>query len=141
MRENAKTFDPWIQTIKSLSALYRIAAPGVMRQPAPISNRRSQIGCYRTSADNFHVSVELVERIDACTATISWRDATLCCYVDQVWRASRSRVTGVCAMSGRVIGPNDDVFKPRRGRIAPLNDRAMILVDMLDEFERIQQQS
>ncbi|WP_254369037.1 DUF3331 domain-containing protein [Paraburkholderia phenazinium] len=94
----------------------------------PGKNRSNKVarGAHRAS-------VKLLDRPDASTATIAWRDSTHCCYGDQVWRASRSRVKGVCAMSGRAIFPNDEVFKPRRGRASPLNAHAMILAVVLDE--------
>jgi hypothetical protein len=141
MRESSNAIDPWIQTIELLSVLCRVAAPGMNRPLAPTGEQRSKIRRYPPSTENRHVSVELIERIDAWTATISWRDATRCCYVDQVWRASRSRVKGVCAMSGRVIHLNDDVFRPSRGRAIPLNGRAMILTVMLDDLEHVGQKS
>ncbi len=79
------------------------------------------------------MSVCLIERPTSATATIAWRDATHCSYGDQLWHVSRARVSGICAMSGTAIRIGDKVFKPRRGRPAPLNAGAMILAEVLNE--------
>jgi hypothetical protein len=81
----------------------------------------------------YEVQVRLIDRPTRSTATIAWSDSTACSYGDQIWRWSRARAAGVCAMSGRAILPGDAIYKPRTCRPMPLNAQAMILGVVLDE--------
>jgi len=74
--------------------------------------------------------ITVIERLSKDAVTVCWRDATSCCYGDQSWRASRSRTTGICAMSGKAIERGDLVFRPSR-RVAALNADAMILASVM----------
>jgi hypothetical protein len=125
--------DPWMQTVGLLSVLSAAADPGV-RRPVVSTDQPKRKACGLPLPEEHHkVIVTLIERSTDSTATIAWRDSTHCCYGDQVWRASRSRVDGVCAMSGRAINPNDAVFKPSRRWSSPLNAHAMILAAVLED--------
>ena len=133
MQANSNATDPWMQTIGLLSLLSGVPVPGV-RLPAASTNKPACKVCRPpVPGEGPRALVTLIDRPNASTATISWRDSTRCCYGDQVWRASRARVKGVCAMNGCVISPSDAVFKPGRCRTLPLNVHAMILTSILDD--------
>ncbi|MFM0554883.1 DUF3331 domain-containing protein [Paraburkholderia sediminicola] len=127
MLANANFIDPWMQTI------------GLLSMPASGSKDRGSglnEGNPARHVDDtaLHcVTVSLLDRPTASTATISWRDSTRCCYGDQVWCASRARTEGVCAMSGRPIRRGDAVYRPRPCRPAPRNAGAMILTSVLND--------
>jgi hypothetical protein len=123
IEESAMT-DPWSQTITMLNA-FRSEAP-VIR---PSSFQRKPL---LHEAFDAALVVNVLERPSSTTATISWRDATRCSYGDQTWRTSRSRKSGICAMSGRAIVPGDVVYRPSR-RSAPCNAHAMILASVLED--------
>jgi hypothetical protein len=134
MQTGPDTTDPWAHMVGALSL-----ASGVVLHSATLAhfletsldeaNRRASIECMRPLNP-----LKLVERPDALTATITWRDPTHCCYIDQIWRATRSRVKGICALSGREIRPRDEVFKPGRCRTRPANAQAMILAEALNDM-------
>lgn len=126
MQPNANFIDPWMQTIGLLSLLSGVSGAGNRRAAA--SERRPQVATPLKG-----VQVRLIDRPSRSTATIEWRDPTHCCYGDQVWRTSRARVAGVCAMSGRPVRPGDAVYKPRACRPMPINSDAMILRSVLEE--------
>jgi Domain of unknown function (DUF3331) len=130
---DSKPTDPWMHTIGVLSLLSGVTVPVASRRFAS-ANRPKRKACQvPLPGENHQVTVTLIERPTESTATIAWHDPTHCCYGDQVWRASRSRVEGVCAMSGRAISRNDAVFKPSRSRASPLNAHAMILAAVLED--------
>ena len=127
MLANANIIDPWMQTIGLLS----MPAGGSKGCGSGLNER---IGARHVDGTALHgVTVSLLDRPTSATATISWRDSTRCCYGDQLWRSSRARTEGICAMSGRPIRPGDAVYKPRFGRSAPRNADAMILTSALDD--------
>jgi hypothetical protein len=132
MRTNSNATDPWMQTIGLLSQLSGVALSGGGRRAA-LRAKPAGEACWPLAPGTHHQAlVTLIDRPTASTATIAWRDSTHCCYGDQIWRACCSRVSGVCAMSGRAINPNDLVFRSSRCRTSPLNAHAMILTCMLD---------
>jgi hypothetical protein len=127
MLANANIIDPWMQTIDLLSV-----PAGGSRGCGSALNEGN--GARHVDGTALHgVTVSLVDWPTSSTATISWRDSTRCCYGDQVWRSSRARTEGVCAMSGRPIRPGDAVYKPRPCRPARRNADAMILTSALDD--------
>ncbi|MFC0399178.1 DUF3331 domain-containing protein [Paraburkholderia rhizosphaerae] len=129
----ANMCDPWRQTIGLLSLMSGRVDPAVTRLAA-LHVQFERRNCRLPMAgERFDAQVCLIERPTSATATIAWRDATHCSYGDQLWHAARARVNGVCAMSGRAIQVGDAVFKPRRGRPAPLNASAMILATVLND--------
>jgi hypothetical protein len=125
--------DPWRQTIGLLSLMSGRTDPAVTRLAALHVQFERRNCPLPMAGERFDAQVALIERPTSATATIAWRDATHCSYGDQLWHAARARVNGVCAMSGRAIHVGDAVFKPRRGRPAPLNASAMILATVLNE--------
>jgi hypothetical protein len=127
MLANANFIDPWMQTIGLLS----VPAGGPKDRGSGLSEGNEARHVDDTALHR--VTVSLLDRPTASTATISWRDSTRCCYGDQVWCASRARTEGVCAMSGRLIRRGDAVYRPRPCRLAPRNADAMILTSVLDD--------
>ncbi|MDR8395679.1 DUF3331 domain-containing protein [Paraburkholderia sp. USG1] len=125
--------DPWIQTLDLLAELSGDKASRI-KEAALADARNAREGCrLLLRTQRFGAQVRVIDHPTPSTATIEWRDSTHCCYGDQVWHASRARVAGVCAMSGRAIRPGDAIYKPRPCRPAPLNLGAMILGVVLDD--------
>ncbi|SAL07255.1 hypothetical protein AWB81_07986 [Caballeronia arationis] len=131
MQPNANFIDPWMQTIGLLSLLSGVS--GASGRRAEASEGRPTTCRPQVAAQLQGVQVRLIDRPSRSTATIEWRDPTHCCYGDQVWRTSRARVAGVCAMSKRPIRPGDAIYKPRSCRPMPINSDAMILRSVLEE--------
>jgi len=133
MLANSNDTDPWTRTIGLLTQLSCVAIPAASRRATLRTKPVSKV-CWPLARTGDHrATVTLIDRPTSSTATIAWRDSTHCCYGYQVWRACRSITSGVCAMSGRAINPNDSIFKPARCRTSPLNAHAMILTCMLGE--------
>jgi hypothetical protein len=127
MLEDAGQADPWTQTIHQLSS----PAASRLLVEAVIDCDTGRL-CADTHAVRWEPFVRLVDRPSAMTATLDWRDATRCCYREQLWGAARARVSGRCAMSGAPICPGDEIFRPRPARPAPRNVSAMILASAID---------
>jgi hypothetical protein len=130
MQPNANFIDPWMQTVGLLSLLSGGSRRGGRRDAANEGGPRTSRA--QVTIELKGVQVRLIDRPSRSTATIEWRDATHCCYGDQVWRTSRARVAGVCAMSKRPIRPGDAIYKPRACRPMPVNGEAMILRCVLE---------
>lgn len=77
-------------------------------------------------------AIRVLERNGPNSATVAWRDATSCCYGEQLWRRCIAREAGVCALSGHAIARGDAVFRPRLVRPAPRNIEAMILAKVME---------
>ncbi|MFM0397311.1 DUF3331 domain-containing protein [Paraburkholderia phytofirmans] len=135
MLTKASFTDPWLQTLGLLSMLSGDMGTGTGADEVDAVAAR----CGRRAAHlpvmgkRFDVQVHVIDRPTQSTATVVWRDSTLCSYGDQVWHVSRARVAGICAMSGRAIQPGDAIYKPRPCRPAPLNAGAMILRGVVNE--------
>ncbi|MGF6773729.1 hypothetical protein P3T18_006243 [Paraburkholderia sp. GAS199] len=127
--------DPWLQTLGLLSVLSGDAEAGVVDVAAVAARGGRKAAHLPVMGERFDVQVHVIDRPTQSTATVVWRDPTHCSYGDQVWHASRARVAGVCALSGRAIQAGDAIFKPRPCRPAPLNAGAMILRVVVNEVE------
>jgi hypothetical protein len=134
----ASGIDPWIQTIQLLSPGSQL--PDVDDQRTFTARRRASSGCKSAfSADpSHHQVVSLIERTTSSTATFAWRDPTSCSYGEQIWRAARAKVSGICAISGARIKRGDLIFHPQRSKLAPANAGAMILASALNDVEPLQ---
>ncbi|MEJ8797443.1 DUF3331 domain-containing protein [Trinickia caryophylli] len=120
MLANVKTVDPWMQTIGLLSgAVNAWRNEAVFDRAVPVAKAPAR------------VAVKVIDRPTPTTATIEWRESTRCSYGDQLWRAARARVAGVCAMSGKAIARGDSVYRPSN-RPLPRNAEAMILASVLE---------
>ena len=83
----------------------------------------------RLSAGQYQCKVSAIERQSDMSVLVSWCDATMCHYVDQLWTRVTARNSGHCALTGKHIRKGDPIFKPRtRGRYCPANRDEMILV-------------
>jgi hypothetical protein len=93
---------------------------------APIPSRDS--GCSRAA-------IVAVERQTNSEVLVSWHDPTRCRYDEQRWTRMKSRVRGICALSGRTIRVGDEIYKPQwRGAKRPANASAMILAMELERL-------
>lgn len=127
--------DPWRHTVDLLS---HAADPNdVARACADSLNvgKRGRITAHAGRCNPRDVTIRLLERQGAATATIAWHDATRCSYGYQTWQVTRARHSGVCAMSGRVVRRGDEIFKPRLYRQQALNAGEMILASVLRTIE------
>ncbi|RFU49721.1 DUF3331 domain-containing protein [Paraburkholderia sp. DHOC27] len=79
------------------------------------------------------VHLHIVERDSASTITVCWRDATLGCYGEQLWKAVTARTGATCALSGLRIRRGDAVFRPLARGYIPVNVEAMILASAVEE--------
>ena len=127
MLADTNLVDPWIQTISLL----------FLPEHSGGANRESvqRAACKYYSESNVSECrpfVRVIERQTAQAVTLDWRDSTNCCYREQLWVASRSRVCARCALSGAPILPGDEIFRPRPTRPAPRNVGAMILATAVD---------
>jgi len=78
--------------------------------------------------------VRVVDRVSARSVVVYWCDPTSCRYGDQLWRAGVAKGRGRCALSGVAIDAGDAVYRPRSGRLRPVNAAAMMLAS---EVERV----
>ncbi|MBB3261685.1 hypothetical protein F4827_006569 [Paraburkholderia bannensis] len=137
MLTKARVTDPWLQTLGLLSVLSGDMSTGSDGVAAAAARCGRKVSHLPVMGERFDVLVHVIDRPTQSTATVVWRDSTLCSYGDQVWHFSRARAAGVCAMSGRAIQPGDAIYKPRPCWPAPLNAGAMILRSVLHEALRV----
>ncbi|WP_321850369.1 DUF3331 domain-containing protein [Burkholderia diffusa] len=73
-------------------------------------------------------NIDVVSRISSSAISVSWSDACLGRYTEQIWSRGIANVAGVCALTGRHINCGDQVFRPRacEGHVS-LNRDLMIL--------------
>ena len=75
----------------------------------------------------------VTEWLSSATISVSWSDSCTGRYIEQIWCSGRSRVTSICALTGRTIRRGDRVFRPRaRGVRVPTNEDQMILVEAIE---------
>ena len=122
--ENANMMDPWARTVGLLGKASNVVidAGGAAHRHAKPCRTGAWMGGL----------VTVIDRPTPSTATIAWRDPTRGCLGDQVWRLTRARRLGFCAISRRAIGPGDAVYKPDC-RAAPVNADAMILACVIND--------
>jgi hypothetical protein len=127
--------DPWTRTINLLSL--PVGSQITIEEPfEAIASRKPST---ENSGLKREPSVRVIDRPSPLTVTLDWRDPTRCCYREQLWVLARARVSGRCAMSGAVILPGDEIYRPRPARPAPRNVGAMVLASAVDAcavFER-----
>jgi hypothetical protein len=131
MLQDANLFDAWTQIIDVLASpgrSRRLVEASIDRVP-PVPIRRNPAEGSPSQCEPF---VRVIDRPTALTLTIDWRDATKCCYREQLWVAAHARVSGRCALSGEAILPGDEIFRPRRAGPAPRNVGAMVLATAVE---------
>ncbi|CAD6550857.1 hypothetical protein LMG27952_05081 [Paraburkholderia hiiakae] len=115
--------DPWKNIIDSLVDANDEVHSGAANQPHANVYRF----CSRT--ERAQVTVKLIECPTDDIVTIEWRDATKCCYREQIWRRGKANASGYCVLSGAKIRRGDDVYRPRM--LDCVNAGAMILCTAL----------
>ncbi|QBR04332.1 DUF3331 domain-containing protein [Paraburkholderia pallida] len=77
-----------------------------------------------------------IEKVDEEAILVSWSDATGGRYLDQNWRAGRSRGSGQCALTKMPIRKGDKVFRPFcRSKIHPSNSGEMIPASAIESLK------
>lgn len=79
-------------------------------------------GCTRVARRP--ASIDVVSRISSSAISVSWSDACLGRYTEQIWCRGIADVAAVCALTGRDIHRGDQVFRPRArdGQDSPHRD-------------------
>lgn len=133
----ARLDDPWPQILTSL----------IQSSSDPICDRTSDESFHRLHASGSRKhsathdrtvcgSITVEEIFSQTLVSLSWRDATLCNYVEQLWSCGQARTSGRCALSGKVIRKGDLIYRPRlRGKKSQSNDGEMILASELARLE------
>lgn len=129
MLPGAHTVDPWTRTIDLLSVAE--GSQFAVVEPADCGRRHTLTEKF---APKWRPFVRVVDRPSPLTVALDWRDSTTCCYREQLWVAGRARVSGRCAMSGALIVPGDEIFRPRPARPTPRNVSAMVLAAAVDAY-------
>jgi hypothetical protein len=129
MQSCTELLSPWAQTVLHLDqhaqAMFRTTIVTEIDRHA----RERESG-------GSSIIVRVIERTTSSTVVIEWRDPTHCSYGDQIWRASRARGVGTCAISGEPIHCGDWVYRPT-GRPLPRNAGAMILASHIDKVDAV----
>jgi len=110
----------WLTIVRQLSE----RSPGL---PEPALERSS--ACVLSHPG--HVDVKLVERLTSRTVAITWHEPGVCHYVEQTWIEGVSRVSGKCAMTGKVLRRGDPVYRPRPTNPPLHNAAAMIAAEQI----------
>lgn len=131
--------DPWLGIVRNLLPPKSVTAAATIL-PATCAERGIRIdfrapGCvYETRIQDERRAARIVnvlDRLSDRTVTISWRDATMCHYNDQIWRLGVARRQGECALTGESVGVGEAIYRPIPITPPPLNARAMILASAL----------
>lgn len=125
--------EPWRHIVDCLREGVPGTAPSTRKPAAHATQAR------RNPAPNALTGAPSIKRIEwqtAHTIRVSWSDATLGQYHDQMWRAGFARAPGVCGLTGVPVRRGDAVFRPSvRGGVAFMNAPIMILADTLRQEE------
>jgi hypothetical protein len=136
--------DPWAATISQLEQVSDHADTDELvdqndetaTETHAEKSRRADAGASHASGYGRNAVVTFVERIDARSVSLSWRDSTGGNYREQRWVLRAARTRGVCALSGQAIVRGDNIYHPVSGsRGAPSNLAQMIRADALERFE------
>ncbi|WP_035567064.1 DUF3331 domain-containing protein [Caballeronia sordidicola] len=145
----ARSADPWLQTVRSLTAtLNRAAVPAPQRKAVhPFLERLTRAW----ERDHPHVAspsaspqsprpfpeavVRVIERPSSATAIVYWSDAATCHYGYQGWRVTTATSDGACALTGAAIHRGDSVYRPSQRDPKPQNASAMILAASMPQDE------
>lgn len=123
---HADAFAVWNRVIDALVAGFNGVGEG-----APYLQPRADVT--RPYVLSRHVEVSVIERLSDSSVSVRWRDATRCCYDEQIWISCRARIGGRCALSGTLIRRHDAVYKPRTRTVVPANADAMILAPLIEQ--------
>ncbi|MFT4506707.1 DUF3331 domain-containing protein [Caballeronia sp. 15711] len=145
----AKSADPWLQTVRSLTATHNRAAEAAPRQRSvhPFLERltrawerdhprvASQTPSPQSSRPFPEAVVRVIERPSSATAIVYWSDAGTCHYGYQGWRVTTATSGGACALTGAPIHRGDSVYRPSQRDPKPQNAAAMILAASMPQDE------
>ncbi len=146
----ARSSDPWMQTVRSLTATHGGSAETAPQQRAmhpflerltrawerdhphvPPSPQQSQ----QSSRPFPEAVVRVIERPSSATAIVYWSDAATCHYGYQGWRVTTATTDGACALTGEPIHRGDSVYRPSQRDPKPQNASAMILAASMPQDE------
>ena len=130
-RKSKPRHDAWPQTIALLSKPSLGDGSRTASRNRPQRLRRRLPWTFGSCA-GAEAKVCVLDRPTSRTAIVSWFDSTACHYGHQLWRTSRARQPGTCALSGNSICCGDAVYRPRAVHPYPLNANAMILASWLE---------
>lgn len=123
--------DPWLRTIRLLTvSVSRSGLQDTVQNPITL---RQNVIQPRTFPGAGNPTITVLERVGPTTVIVAWRDSTLCCYGDQVWRAGIARCSGNCALSGNPILRGNSIYRPSPRNPPCSNASEMILSTVVDE--------
>jgi Domain of unknown function (DUF3331) len=144
----ARSADPWLQTVRSLTATHNRAAEPAPQQRAvhPFLERLTRAwerDHPRAASPRSPQSprpfpeavVRVIERPSSATAIVYWSDAATCHYGYQGWRVTTATTDGACALTGAAIHRGDSVYRPSQRDPKPQNASAMILAASMPQDE------
>jgi hypothetical protein len=141
----AKSRDPWMQTVRSLTAIPDESTEH--RQPQKVARafmdqlarawerdhpRNPSPGTRRPFPQ---AVVRVIERPSSATAIVYWSDAAVCHYGYQGWRVTTATSDGACSLTGAPIRRGDAVYRPSQRDPKPQNATAMILAAAMPETQ------
>ncbi|SAK85513.1 hypothetical protein AWB77_04497 [Caballeronia fortuita] len=112
--------DPWEQILESLPSFDEDA-------------RGRNISTFRSNTQHYDANrltsavIHVVDRPTDQTVIIYWSDASRCVYKDQLWRLSRAKRNGICALTNQRVAKGDSIFCPSTKGSKPVNHDMMIL--------------
>jgi hypothetical protein len=145
----ARSADPWLQTVRLLTATHnRAAGPAPQRKAVhPFLERLTRAwererpratprSASQQSPRPFpEAVVRVIERPSSATAIVYWSDAATCHYGYQGWRVTTATSDGACALTGAPIHRGDPVYRPSQRDPKPQNAAAMILAASMPQGE------
>jgi len=142
-----RSADPWLQTVRLLTATHNRAAELAPQRKAvhPFLERLTRAW----ERDHPRVAspspqsprpfpeavVRVIERPSSATAIVYWSDAATCHYGYQGWRVTTATSDGACALTGAPILRGDSVYRPSQRDPKPQNAAAMILAASMPQDE------
>src|SRR5258708_2819828 len=143
----ARSADPWLQTVRSLTATHNSAAETAPQQRAvhPFLERltrawerdrpRVAAASPQSRRPFPEAVVRVIDRPSGATAIVYWSDAATCHYGYQGWRVTTATSDGACALTGAAIHRGDSVYRPSQRDPKPQNASAMILAASMPQDE------
>ncbi len=147
MTASAKNVDPWLQTVRSLTAIphdiaeqtpaHKAAQPFLEQLARTWERDHPHIVPPEAERPFPEAVVRVIERPSSATAIVYWSDPGTCHYGYQGWRVTTATVEGACALTGQPIHRGDSVYRPSQRDPKPQNAAAMILSASMPENETV----
>ena len=132
MTPNRSKCSAWLSTVNRLCEIAAQPHGGLQRNSR---NRHTRVN-NRLEAETMigmgTITVRIVDRCSLTTAFVEWCDPTKCRYGSQLWRASKSKRVGICALTGAAVKVGDAIYKPSSGVNVPNNSSAMIRAEFIE---------